>query len=939
MKAASLTGVAVLIACAVLVAAQNPYAPDTPEPGSVEAIRAATTDPRFVNPWVAYTPESRTVPSPSDFLRRIAGAPGELARSGDIYSYFRDLDRVSARVHVETLGQTEEGREILLVAVADEAGIASLASLKAATASLADPRKTSPEAAERLIANARPIYYFNAAIHADESGSPEAVMELAYRLAVSELPMIREIRQNVVVLINPVSNPDGRDKLVDWFYRDLKGKTDYDRLPRQSPPYWGHYVYVDANRDAHQLALKTTQAVQKMFFDYHPTVVHDLHEAIALLQTWNGTGPFNPHLDPIVTSEFIEMSFHEMTTMAGFGMPGVWTWNFGEGFGHHYMDSIGMNHNSIGRGYETFGNGSAETMRRTIDEATTTREWYRPWPPPRTFMWSMRDNLNYQQTGMLAILSYTAKHAKAMLRNFYRKGYNSWQKGVNEPPYAFVIREEAAGGDRRRVAEMIEKLLAQGIEVSRAASGLTLREGTFPAGSFIVRLDQPYRNYAVDLLTPQEFPPDNEHQPYDDISWAWPIHFGVETVAVADPAVRDMSFEPVTTPVEVDGRVTGDGPIFLLRDLGQESLLAARYRLSNFTVEIAEQPFTHDGEPLPAGSWIVSGAEGLRDALEAVAEELALDFLGTSTAPDVQRHESPPPRIGVWVPWADTDSIGWIRYTLDRQKIPYVYLRDEDIREGTFRDRVDLVIYGHVRMDLTSQIRGIAPTNGPVPFKKTALYPSLGVPAESDDITGGIGWKGMASLEQFVDGGGLLITLGNGSTLALEGGLVRNVPLYTRAQVATPGAEITASFVQADHPLSYGYHPRTSVFRSNYRVYDVPSFWREMAYCTNCLEGGPDRGPVVLQWGTRAPREYRAAVGGAEPVGGAEVPMVVSGGARNIEALEGRPAILDVRQGRGHVLAYNFNPLHRDLNRSDFRLLWNALLNWKAIAAADALNR
>ncbi len=937
MRAAFACGMVLWLLLDALGAAQNPYAPDTPEPGSVDAIRAATTDPRFVSPWVAYTPESRTVPSPSDFMGRIAAAPGELAPSAQIYAYLRELDRASARVHVETLGQSEEGREILLVAVADETGITNLASLKAATASLADPRKTSPADAERVIAGARPFYYLNAAIHADESGSPEAVMELAYRLAVSDLPVIQEIRRNVVVLINPVSNPDGRDKFVDWFYRDLKGKTDYDRLPRQSPPYWGPYVYVDANRDAHQLALKTTQAVQKMFFDFHPTVVHDLHEAIALLQTWNGTGPFNPHLDPIVTNEFIEMSFHEMTTMAGFGMPGVWTWNFGEGFGHHYMDSIGMNHNSIGRGYETFGNGSAETMRRTIDEGTTKREWYRPWPPPRTFLWSMRDNLNYQQTGMLAILSYTARHAKEMLKNFYRKGYNSWQKGLNEPPYAFVIRESGSGVDRARVADMVNKLLAQRIEVSRATTTLTLREGTFPIGSFVVRLDQPYRNYAVDLLAPQEFPADNDNQPYDDISWAWPVHFGVETVAIVDPAVKTMTFQALDAPVRASARVTGDGPVYLIRDLGEEGLLAARYRLSRFKLEIAERAFTHDNQTFPAGSWIIPAAEGLRAALDAVSNELALDIVGTTSMPDVPRHDSPPPRIGVWVPWADTDSIGWIRYTLDREKIPFVYLRDEDIRAGSLQDHVDLVIYGHVRMDLTSQIRGIAPTNGPVPFKKTQEYPSLGVPAESDDITGGIGWQGMASLETFVENGGLLITLGNGSTLALEGGLVRNVPVYNGPRVSTPGAEISASFVQTDHPVAYGYTPRTSVFRSNYRVYDLPSFWREMAYCTNCLEGGPNRGPLVMQWGTRAPREYRDVVGGAEPVGGdGDVPMVVSGGARNVEALEGRPAILDIRQGRGHVLAYNFNPLHRDLNRSDFRFLWNALLNWKSIVDAEA---
>src|SRR5207249_2535309 len=132
---------------------------------------------------------------------------------------------------------------------------------------------------------------------------------------------IRGIRGAVLVLINPIAEPDGRDKVADWFYRYLKGKTDYDALPRMSPPYWNRYVYVDINRDAHQKTFAVTRAVHGMFFDYHPTVVHDLHEAIALLQTWNGTGPYNPHLDPIVTSQFLEMSFHEVTSMTAMGMP------------------------------------------------------------------------------------------------------------------------------------------------------------------------------------------------------------------------------------------------------------------------------------------------------------------------------------------------------------------------------------------------------------------------------------------------------------------------------------------------------------------------------------------------------------------------------------------------------------------------------------------
>src|SRR6202030_3315726 len=191
-----------LLACLrVNASAQSP---DIPEPGSAEAIAVATTDPHFVSPWVSYIPQSDTVPSPEKFLGRIMGAPGELLGTEKSYAYARALAAASARVRVFTIGHSEEGREILMLAIADEAGIRDLDRLKAATAALADPRRTDEAAAERLIQTSRPIYYFNAALHSDETGSTEAMLELAYRLAVSEQPMIRRIREQLVVLINPV---------------------------------------------------------------------------------------------------------------------------------------------------------------------------------------------------------------------------------------------------------------------------------------------------------------------------------------------------------------------------------------------------------------------------------------------------------------------------------------------------------------------------------------------------------------------------------------------------------------------------------------------------------------------------------------------------------------------------------------------------------------
>ena len=298
-------------------------------------------------------------------------------------------------------------------------------------------------------------------------------------------------------------------------------------------------------------------------------------------------------------------------------------------------------------------------------------------------------------------------------------------------------------------------------------------------------------------------------------------------------------------------------------------------------------------------------------------------------------HTAKAPRIGLWVPWADTDSIGWIRYSLDQRKVPYTYLRDEDIRTGNLASRIDLLLYGHVDLELAEQIEGLPHAWSPMPFKKTAQTPSFGAPAESDDITGGIGYDGLANIQRFIEEGGLMVTLGSGSMLALEGGLVRfvrrssgGVPRITagggaasaapsqQAATRTPGAHVRVTFDRTDHPIAYGYSGHTYVFRQNFPLYDIPRRWLRMAYCTTCLDGPEDHSGIVMEWGDTD-----------------RSPFVVSGQAWGEENLIGRPAILDIPVGKGHVVSFNFNPVHRDLNLGDQRLLWNAIVNWQAIVA------
>jgi hypothetical protein len=902
--------------------------PDTPEPGSTEAIAAATTEPRFLTPWVSYVPHHPNIPSPAKHLGHIVGAPGELSNTATIYAYYRTLAAATRRVRVEVIGKSEEGRDILLVIVGDEKSLDELERHRQAMADLADPRRTDERRAEELIASAKPFYMLHGGLHSSETGSPEMLMELAHRLVVSDAPYVREIRDKLIVLINPAAEPDGRDRMVEWFYRHLKGKTDFENLPPLSPPYWGKYVRHDNNRDGVQRKLALTRATQDAFLKWHPIVVHDLHESVPLLSIWTGTGPYNVNLDPSTFSEWHTIAFHEVATLTALGLPGVWTYGFGEGFAQLYQDSVAINHNAIGRGYETFGNATAETVDRTLDperdrftgRPVTEPDWYRMVPPPRKFKWSLRNNTNYMETAVLAALQYTSRNGSEMLRNFWRRGANGVRKGSTEKPYAIAIPEKQ--DDRRRLARLVNLLREHGIEVSRASEGFKVKEGEFPAGTFLVRMDQPYRGYALDLLTPQKYPADKApYDAYDDVAWALPVSLGVEVKTIEDEAVRRVPTSAVGQAVAYPAEVTGDGAVYLVRDSGQEAFLAARVRLAKFKVEAAEKGFGSGGHDYPAGSWVVPAQPGLRPVLDGVAADLGLEIDAASAAPDVKRHPVDLPRLAVLQTWNDTQSAGWVRMIFDDEKIPYSLIMDEDVRRGGLRERFDVILYPDSGRSLKNIVTGIDPRFAPLAYTRTPQYPSQGAPTTSPDITGGLTWNGVQNLDDFVRRGGVLVTLAGASTVPLDGGIARDVRRASVKSLAVPGSELRARFRRPDHPLAYGYPETTSVFREGGPVYAVRAV---------------DEGRIVLQWGTKIPKEEEEGSLDDKAKAEKKEDLVVSGGIKGGEELVGKPAILDIPSGKGRVVAFDFDPIHRYQTESDFRLVWNALLNWNDLPPAAA---
>src|SRR5579863_4888974 len=552
-------------------------------------VKQWTTKPEFMSPLVDHLPKVAGVPTTKDILGYYSGAPKKLTRVADLGRYYRALAAASKRVKILPAGTTDEGREQLVVVIADEDTIRNLDTYKGYLAKLADPRGLTDQEAKRIIAQAKPIYMFTGGLHSAETGPPEMLMELAYRLAVDESPLYEQIRKNVIVMLNNASEPDGRDRYVDWYYKyKISEENEQDRVP--GPPYWGKYIFHDNNRDINYSQV-TMRNWLKFYLEWHPPIMHDLHESQPLLYTFSGQSPQNPTLDPILYAELPWFSEFELTKMIGYGMPGVWTHAFVDMWSPGYLGFMSSNHNGMLRMYETMGNGGANTMPRTIGggggpggpggpgggpeaaggppeaaaaaggapEAAggrggaagggrggrgggmTAREWYRPLPPPRTLSWSIRNNTNYSETGVLSALELTASFSKTVLENFYLKSRNSVRSGETEAPFGYVIPVQ---NDMTRVAFIVNVLRLQGIEVGRATAEVKLKDGTFPAGSLVIKRNQPYGRLAKILLEKQNYP-DPALNTYDDTAWTMGLMSQADVKEISDKAVLDVPVQPV----------------------------------------------------------------------------------------------------------------------------------------------------------------------------------------------------------------------------------------------------------------------------------------------------------------------------------------------------------------------------------------------------------
>ncbi len=923
-------------------------------------IREYTTEPFFLTELVDHLPASSVVPSPDKVLGYVIGTPDRLTYTKDINRYMRELGKTSPRVRLETIGVSDEGREMLALLISDEENIARLDRIKAVNARLADPRSIRDEAeATSLLAETVPIYWMSGSIHSSETGSPEMLMELAYRLAVEESPAIRNLRKSVVAMITPVSEVDGHDRYVD-VYRYRKENPN-----KQAPAliYWGKYVAHDNNRDAMTVSLRLTQAMVKNFLEWHPVVLHDLHESVPFMYTSTGSGPYNAWLDPIVINEWQALAYYEVEEMTKRGVPGIWTQGFYDGWAPNYMFFIANTHNAIGRFYETFGGSGADTRERTVPANQTTRAWYRPNPPLPSVKWSIRNNINLQQSGCLLAMEYVARNSDRLLRNFYLKGKRAVAKATTEGPAAYVI--PADENRRFDAADLVNLLRRQGCEVHVAASAFRTREGEFGAGSYVIRMDQPYSRVADMLLDTQYFNA-SEPRPYDDTGWTLGALKNVKTIRILDTAVLGAEMSLLTEDARPKGGIQGaGGTAYAIPHHADNSFAILRFKMPETRMLAAEKSFRAGGRDYGVGTTIIPAEGDVGAKLGQLCGELGIQAFALDALPEAPLHEVAVPRIAIVHNWTNTQNEGWYRLAFDTLGIPFSYISDHDVgRTEDLRARYDVILFPPVRGTAQRLVNGIPVRGEPIPWKATEQYPNLTGPngAQSDDIRGGMGLQGVANLKRFVEEGGLFIVVENIASIPTDYGLVEGLSVQQPRQLQARGSILKAVVADKASPVTYGYPESVALYFGGSTMFGVSGGME--AFRSFMPQGAPGRptgrgsltdpdtpqGRPVYVPPARAeqeggiPAEFREMAGAMLPPEeqrprvllrwAPEKELLVSGMLAGGGELAGGPAVVDVPLGQGHILFFANNPFWRMETSGSYMLVFNAAMHFKHLSVA-----
>jgi hypothetical protein len=868
--------------------------------------------------FLAALAPAETIPTPQQYFGFRIGADRKIARYDKIIEYFQKLAASSDRVRYRNLGPTTGGNPFVMLEIAAPATLRNLEHYKTLERRLYLQGGEVPEQErEQIFREGKAVVLITNNIHSTEIGSSQMAIELAYRLATEDSPMVRKILDQVIVLLAPSVNPDGQIKVTDWYNK-------YLGTPQEgSAPPWLYHIYAghDDNRDMFLLSLKETQMVaQVLWHDWFPSIWLDQHQQGAAgprMFTMPASDPINPNVHPLIYRLNAIYGQIQAASLEAAGKDGIMHNATYTSFWEGAMAWSGWWHNQVGLLTEAASAQIASPVFQLHTDATRpampgmgrmaelgllgpvdiapAAPAFQLGPPrdvtpradyPRPWLggpWGLRDIVDYEMISAMALLESAADTRETLLRQIYdvntstieagRKGQLGF--GDREPAFAVLI-PTAGQQDQNEVLELVDKLRMGGVEVNRARQPFTENGETWAAGTYVVPFTQVFARYAKDLLEVQMYPAGlrsaggASEGPYDVSAWSLGMQFGVKTVFAHEPLPANLALDPITQKLIYVLAAERNGANIRFPYTGaRDVVIMNRLLKAGVKVNLVS--------PRGSANPMVQTAAGTQ-AWSSATREFDVSMKTTAAAPDFGTPLRLP-RVGVYQSWTANIDEGWTRWVLDHYEFPYSTLHNADVIAGKLRSRFDAIVLP----DQTA--KGIL--EGQV---------ALSTPTE---YRGGLGDRGWQALKDFVDQGGTLISFGEACNL-----LVDKLPLplkeLKRGMLADqhdgPG---TILHLQVDSVsrLGWGMAPETFGFYTNSPFFELSEGFNSQ------------KARVVARY--------------------PNIGVAASGYLKGEEYMLGRAAVVAVETNPGKVVLFGIRPQHRAQTHVTLPLLFNALY-WSA---------
>ncbi len=820
------------------------------------------------------------VPTPESVLGFAPGDDYHLASYEDSIKYFHALDASSDRMMMVEAGTTTGGRKVEYAVISSPANLAQWEHHKAVSRRLADSRDLDDTSARALADESKIIVHIDGGLHSSEAMTHQMPLPLAYKLVATQGDkQIDAILDNVILVLWPTLNPDGQSMIADWYRKNLGTPHETSPMPWLYQEYVGH----DNNRDGYMLNMQESRVVTRAAQDYSPAIFYTQHHKAPFPgRIWVPpfADPISGNVSPYMRVWTNLIGSHMLAAFEAEQMPGAMSQQRWDNWYPGYLDYTHVFRHTISFFTETALHEYATPQFYKFEDFPESAKALRAeimYPSPwKGGWWRPADAVRYMMTASMSALDTAARYRTTLQYNRYQSARDTVALYSKEGPHAWMI--SATQHDPGEAADLVERLLAQQIEVYQTAKPLTLEGQRYAAGSWVVPMDQPFARLVQELFERQRHPGKVGDPPHDTTGWTLPLQMGVQVTAVttALSKAQRAQLSPVKKAGLAAGAVTGTGEVYLL-----DRKRNASYRAFNTLLKAGGSGgYSADGQHLVV-------RDVARGQVEAVASEASLPISAVDSA--LTEGVLKAARVGLYRPWKPSMDEGWTRWLLEQYRYAPMSLYNADLRAGDLDQRVDVLILPDV--DYDSLLEGFSQAP---PASAKARQGGGRVDPVPAQYAGGIGEEGVRALREFVAGGGTLVTFNDAASAAIK---ALELPVTNLLEgvgsdrFSCSGSLLKIELADVDNQAIKGLPATPTVmFESS------PVFAPQASF----------KGTVLARYPTN------------------ENPLL-SGIIKGESLIQGKAAALEVDYGKGKVYLYGFRPQWRGQSHGTYKFVFNPL--------------